>query len=81
MYWKNGFLLKKKFLLLFVEMLMVKQPFSQSEKIFIVKIFLHETIVPARISEKAKEMAIEKAIQLAKALTCRYISRGNVCNL
>lgn len=27
---------------------------------------LHETIVPARISEKAKEMAIEKAVQLAQ---------------
>jgi 5-(carboxyamino)imidazole ribonucleotide synthase len=29
---------------------------------------LHETIVPARISEKAKEDAIEKAIQLAQSL-------------
>lgn len=28
---------------------------------------LHETIVPARISEKAKESAIQKAIQLAEA--------------
>ena len=28
---------------------------------------LHETIVPARISEKAKEAAIEKAIQLAQS--------------
>ncbi len=28
---------------------------------------LHETIVPARISEKAEEAAIEKAIQLAQS--------------
>ena len=65
--WKNGFLLRKKFQSLSLEIQMVKQQYFQLAENIHRDNILHQTIAPARISKQAEDKAIQSAIQLANA--------------